>query len=425
MINELITAGKTRGYDIEVYNVLDNTLEISTLNDELTNFNISNNNNYAIKAIRNGKCIKLYTGVIDIDNILNSLDEIYLYQENDTENEFSTNDFLGREDINESIDIPKIKEDLLSLNNLRSKYKELVSIETTFCRESRKYEIINGKHTMQESKQLFDFETAITVKNASQTKIAYISSPTTDYDFSAFLSLVEERVVLLIKKLESKSLKTDRYKIVLRNNVVNSIMKAMQNMFFAKSIYLKESILQDSFDKNVFSKLINIVEDPKNKNYIGYRSFDDEGTLTTYKDIVKDGKFILKLNNIEYSKKLGENPTGNSYGIRNMYIKPGKKTFDELLLKMHDGIIIDEVYGTHAGINQKTGTISLQAEGFTVKNGKIDKPLNMIILSTDIKELLNNVIEIGNDLKFFDEQMGMPSLLIDNITVAGRSDSDE
>ena len=108
-----------------------------------------------------------------------------------------------------------------------------------------------------------------------------------------------------------------------------------------------------------------------------------------------------------------------------MYIKPGKKTFDELLLNMHDGIIIDEVYGTHAGINQKTGTISLQAEGFTVKNGKIDKPLNMIILSTDIKELLNNVIEIGNDLKFFDEQMGMPSLLIDNITVAGRSDSDE
>ena len=112
MINELITAGKTRGYDIEVYNILDNTLEISTLNDELTNFNISNSNNYAIKAIRNGKCIKLYTGVIDIDNILNSLDEIYLYQENDTENEFSTNDFLGREDINESIDIPKIKEDL-------------------------------------------------------------------------------------------------------------------------------------------------------------------------------------------------------------------------------------------------------------------------------------------------------------------------
>ena len=74
-----------------------------------------------------------------------------------------------------------------------------------------------------------------------------------------------------------------------------------------------------------------------------------------------------------------------------------------MVSKLNNGVIIDDVEGLHAGINHITGDISLQAKGKMVKDGKIVKSLNMIILSTNINELLNNVIEVGSDLEEFDE----------------------
>ena len=86
---------------------------------------------------------------------------------------------------------------------------------------------------------------------------------------------------------------------------------------------------------------------------------------------------------------------------------------------LDNGIIINNIEGLHAGINHQTGDISLQSTGFMVENGKIVKALDMIILQTNIIELLTNVIEVGNDLYGINPNSSSVSLLLDNITISG------
>ena len=138
------------------------------------------------------------------------------------------------------------------------------------------------------------------------------------------------------------------------------------------------------------------------------------------KEIIKNGYFITKLYDNKTAIKDKTKSTGNSFGTRNMYIVPGQLNKNELIKELNDGIYITYIEGLHAGIDNTTGDISLQAEGYLIKNGEKEKALNMIILSTNIFELFKNVIEVGNDLEFFSITSGAPSLLIRDITIVGQ-----
>ena len=196
-------------------------------------------------------------------------------------------------------------------------------------------------------------------------------------------------------------------------------MSTVANFFNAKPLDMKTSPLAGKLNEKVFSDKISLLIDPVNENFMVNKHFDNEGTLTRNIEIVKDGVFKTALNNLEYAIKNNTEPTGNANMICNYHLKPGEKSFDELIKEMDNGIIINTVEGLHAGINNNTGAISLQSTGFLVENGEIIKPLDMIILQTNIFELLSNVIEVGKDLREFDSSYSSPSILLDNITISG------
>ena len=231
--------------------------------------------------------------------------------------------------------------------------------------------------------------------------------------------LVEELIKEAIDKEKSDSLETKKYNILLDSRCTSQLLNHFSSIYMAEEINKNKSILTNKFNEKVFSDIITIVEDPTNENYIGKRIFDDEGTKTCYKEIIKDGVFVTKLYDNKSALKDNVKSTGNSFGTRNMYIVPGILDKDALLNKLDNGIYINSIEGLHAGVNKTTGDISLQAEGYIIENGKKKQSLNMIILSTNIFELFNNVIEVGNDLEFISKQGSAPSLLINDITIAG------
>ena len=233
-----------------------------------------------------------------------------------------------------------------------------------------------------------------------------------------FKNYLLKRLNNVLIKLDSSSLKTDKYKVLLTNEVVTSILSTFVDSFNSKKIYLNESVFTDKFNKKIFSDKINIVED--SKNGIETECFDSEGTIKEFQNIVKDGKFIKEINNLEYALLTKKDATGNANGVNNLYIVPGNNSYEELVKKLDNGVIIDEAYGFHAGVDTKTGIISVQADGLKVENGVITKGLNMIILSTNIFEVFSNVLEVGNDLSKDNLNISAPSLLLENITIAGK-----
>ena len=73
-MNKLIELGKKHNIDIEIFKEKNNSTDISTLNDKVKLFQITNVTSYIIKAIKNNRCVKIVTeNIKNVDEIINTL----------------------------------------------------------------------------------------------------------------------------------------------------------------------------------------------------------------------------------------------------------------------------------------------------------------------------------------------------------------
>ncbi|NLC48027.1 MAG: TldD/PmbA family protein, partial [Tenericutes bacterium] len=210
-----------------------------------------------------------------------------------------------------------------------------------------------------------------------------------------------------------------KYTIVLKNNCVFSLINRFINLFYAENINKNLSCLKDKLGKKIFSDKITIIEDPTNDSYVGKRLFDDEGTKTFYKEIVKNGVFKTQLYDNKNAIKDNKESTGNSFGVRNMILEKGNISYENIVKKCKNGLLIDDIQGLHAGLNEITGDFSLQAQGYEIKDGKQAKAVKLIILTSNVFEIFSNVVDVCDDLEINSVIGGAPSLLINNISISG------
>ena len=419
MKNKLITEAKKRNIDIEIFETRNKCTDINSLNDTIKLFQISDVTRYKIKAIKDEKCIQIITESLkNTKEILDSLEEIFLIQDNENKNTLCHGTFNKKEKNKVVIDFEEVKDNLKSLNDLKKEYPCIKNIEGAYSYYENARKITNNNCNMNEENYFNSFGATITIEKDNITRVLYLGYYTKDYDFQDFKNYLLKKLNYAIVKLDSKSVKTNKYRVLLTNNVVSSILATFADSFQSKKIFLKESVFTNKTDKKIFSDKINIIED--SQNGIKSINFDSEGTLKICQTIVKNGVFVKELNNLEYANITKKEPTGNADGVNNLYIEPGVSSYEELIKKLNNGIIIDEAYGFHAGVDKKTGVISVQAEGILVENGKLTKGLNMIILSTNIFEVFTNVCEVGKDLNKEYLAVAAPSLLLENITIAGK-----
>jgi PmbA protein len=62
---------------------------------------------------------------------------------------------------------------------------------------------------------------------------------------------------------------------------------------------------------------------------------------------------------------------------------------------------------------------SVGAAGVLIENGKLGKAVRGIAIAGHLSDLLNNIVEVGSDIKFY-SSVGAPSLLIEGISVSGK-----
>lgn len=419
MKNKLITEAKKRNIDIEIFETRNKCTDINSLNDTIKLFQISDVTRFKIKAIKEEKCIQIITeNLKNTEELLNSLESIFSIQDNKNKNTLCHGKFSKKEKNKMPVDFDEVKSDLKSLNELKKEYSCIKNIEGTYSYYENESKITNNNCNMNEENYFNVYGSTITVEKDGVTRVLYLGYYTKDYDFQNFKNYLIKRLNDAVIKLDSKSVKTNKYKVLLTNNVVTSILATFADSFQSKNIFLKESVFTNQFNKQIFSDKISIIED--SQNGINNKNFDSEGTIKKYQTIVKNGVFVKELNNLEYANITKKEPTGNADGVNNLFIEPGTTTYEEMIKKLNNGIIIDEAYGFHAGVDKKTGVISVQAEGILVENGKLTKGLNMIILSTNIFEVFKNVCEVGNDLTKEYLSVTAPSLLLENITIAGK-----
>jgi PmbA protein len=70
------------------------------------------------------------------------------------------------------------------------------------------------------------------------------------------------------------------------------------------------------------------------------------------------------------------------------------------------------------GINATTGDYSRGASGFWVENGAIQFPVSGITIAGNLKNMLKNIVFVGNDFDFR-SNVKVGSTLISEMTIAG------
>lgn len=423
MVDKLFDIASKKGISIELFKTRIKNSSIKMFQNELENYETSDVNSYNIKAkIKNKVVSANFDNLNNPEYILETLVKNAEAIDEETTQSFSeVEERIDASQQHASVPLDKVIKDFEELYSLKTEYQYIDTLLLTFTNEyvHRELKNTNGV-SLKDSSTLneFGFELVINVDGVVQTN--YGSVLTKDYDILMFKAKLIEAIKDTYQKIKAKSYLSNKYNIILKNECVYDLLFSLSNMFFEESIEKGISPLSDSFEKKVFSPKITIIEDPNNEKYLGKRLFDNEGTLTYFKNIVENGVFKTKLYDNKYASKNNTTSTGNGFGVRNMYIKPGQKNFDQLLQELNFGILIDNIEGLHSGIDRITGNISLQAEGYLIEDGEKTTPLNLIILSTNIFELLNNVIEVGNDLEFFSINGGAPSLLLKDISITGK-----
>ena len=420
MVKKLIDLAKENNIDLEVCSKKEYSAQIEVLNSNLKNFYVASTTRYQIKAIKDGKCCFFTTeDLSNPDYIIKELDKAFLLSDNDNINRLSNNSYELRKESFIKPDFKKVKEDLLSLDSLREEYPYIKNIEASYAYNYMDINIENANNFMEDSNYNNYIMVSVSGVKDNVVKSDYISIYTKYYDFETIKNKVRELVQYIAAKFAETSISTNKYNVLLKNNVVKDILTTFIPAFSTRNINMKLSFLTDKLNQKVFSDKISIVEEPLNAEFVSTRAFDDEGTLTYNKEYVLNGVFKKTYNSLEYALKNKEKPTGNSYGVRNFHLVAGNKSYAQLINTMENGIIINRIEGMHSGINMRSGDISLQATGLLVEQGKVTKTLNMIILQSNILEILNNVLEVGNDLEEFNSTISSPSLLLHDITICG------
>lgn len=386
------------------------------INGELINKESGNNVTYLIQADYNNKTIKLQSNYLD-EKIINLLIEKGKYLENkkiDIIRDLSKNNKI--DDI-PSLDIENNIEENLKLNEL---IKDNWILKTNIESNYSKIRIVNELGVDISSSNIVNsFNTEIIIKlgeivKKKSTSILYNNDDKINYN-----DIVSELIEEAILSTNEIKVESGKYKVLFKNNIMNIILKKLPSCLNRKVIDDKTSFLKGKLNDKIFSDKISILEKPLNKNMPGYRTFDDEGTSTYNKTIVENGKLITYLCDNKTAKEDNIKSTGNSYGeisTRNMVLEIGSSSYKDLIKKLDNGIIVYNMISFFSSsVNDES--LSFQAYGLLVENGKVKGGLKSFIVTTSYFDLFNNIEEIGNDLLFNNVVCASPSVIVNGVDV--------
>lgn len=418
---KLINVAKEKNMDLEIKKTFNQYLQLRILNDEVKQYESSNLTSYNVKAFINNKFVSLSCESLDnCDEIIQELENNSQIIDNDDKDIMASNNLVYEDGNRIDLNLDEIRKDLLELNNYREKYENIFNIDSILEKNVKIIEIQNTLgNCLKDERGFNSIYISVSVKEKDLISDASDYYLFKEYKKEEMIDFFEGLLNDAIKRLNETSIKSDKYSVIINNNSMYLILKSFKDMFAAKNINKGVSLLANSFEKCVFSSLINIVEEPESKEFFGRKLFDSEGNRCVNKKLVENGKFINKLYDNKEAIKEGLISTGNADGVSNMYLVPGDNSFNDLVSEMKDGVIITDLSGLHSGVNTITGDMSLDAKGYLVENGVITKPLKSILLSANLFEIMNSVKFIGNDLRFWSTNVGSPSIMCDNIMIVG------
>lgn len=433
------TAKNMKLDDFEIYFTSSENETIKVFKGEIDTYSNSQNMGISFRVKVNEKMGYSYTESIEEEDII-PLIERAISNANVIEN-LDIIEIYGEKSIYEKIDSfnPALKDITVD-----EKIDFLLKAEKTALELDSRVKSVNycvigsgyGENIIKNSKGLDLYHNgnsiyayiAVVVQDGESIKNDSAYIVTKDFSNMDPIKLATEAVTKALNKLNSISIDSKPYGVIIENDAFADLLGAMSGIFSGEAVQKGVSKLKDKIGEVVANSIVTITDNPHLKDGYGSAPFDAEGVPTQCKHLIENGVLKTYLHNLKTAKKDNIKTTGNAakggykgtMGIStfNLYLEKGNLSFQELLDKLQNGVLITGFSGLHSGLNSISGDFSLATEGFLIENGAITKPLNQVTSAGNFFDLLKNIEYIGTDLKFNLSGVGSPSLLIKNISIS-------
>ncbi|MCK9537196.1 MAG: TldD/PmbA family protein [Bacilli bacterium] len=436
----LIKKAKNAGFEaVEIYATQSYGLQIAVFSGEVEQNKISDSKSFTIRGIYNNKMTAYTTETAseDLDFIISRLKENAAALT--TVEEFSIftgspayppgrkpNPIFNQIPISDKIDM---------LKTIEKKVKEYDPriVQVSHCQYSenlRSVEIVNsyGLNLKKQNQFAYIIVQAV-VKENEQTQAAYEIASKLDYrDFNSE-DIAKTVAKKAIEKLNAKPAPSKSYPIIFENEAMSDLISTFVSIFSGEAAVKKITPLLGKEGEQVFGKKVTFIDNPLLAAAINYQPFDDEGVASYSKNVIAAGVFKTFLHNLKTAKFFKTKSTGNGYKmgteigvhITNFCLTSNEPTMSkrEMISGITEGLLITDLAGLHSGANPINGDFSAQASGFFIENGKIVRPVTLIVVSGNFIKMMNQIDGIGDDFKIFHNDIGTPSVKIAQLPVSG------
>jgi len=219
-----------------------------------------------------------------------------------------------------------------------------------------------------------------------------------------------------VKRLGSRKIATTQAPVLFEAPIAAGLLGHFVSAVSGGNLYRKTSFLTDSMGKEVFSRLVNVSEQPHLVKGLASTPFDEEGVATRAREVVKDGVVQGYFLGTYSARKLGLKSTGNAGGNHNLTLRDTGADFAGMLKALGTGLLVTELMGQ--GVNAVTGDYSRGAAGFWVERGEIAYPVQEITIAGNLKDMFCGIAAVGNDVVRRGSRY-CGSILVDRMTIAG------
>ena len=228
-----------------------------------------------------------------------------------------------------------------------------------------------------------------------------------------------------LRRLNARRVPTQNVPIVFAPEIARSLVGSIFEAANGDSIYRGASFWTGQLGQQVACTNVTVIDDGTLPGLFGTSPFDGDGLPTRRTVIVENGILKNYLLNTYTARKLNMQSTGNAarglagtpgIGAGNLFLVKGDLSPQQILADVKNGFYVTELMGS--GANMVTGDYSRGAAGLWIEEGELTYAVEEITIAGNLKEMLNNITAIGNDLEFRGS-VTSPTLRIDGMTIAG------
>ncbi len=233
---------------------------------------------------------------------------------------------------------------------------------------------------------------------------------------------------MCVESINPQKIDSGTYSIIFEPYSVGELLAfVVASNFNFKTFSEKKSCFSNDFEKNIAIERLNLVDDPHIPEGIGTKSVDDEGIITSKRNLIEQGTFKNTFSNLFDSYKEGKESSGNASRMgspmgrssepipisqpHNLKIDSGDISQEEMIKDTKHGILVGRLWYTYA-VNPIKGDFSCTARSGIriIENGEIKSPGKSVRIIHNLPVMLKNISAIGNNQKNVIQWASLPSI---------------